>query len=132
MVQKFRNGGTEEERRSTVVLDDRIGNINLAANTEVMTAKIRWEMKNREKRKDRPWSDGEEWIEVEKKTIYDEETNRIDFRKMKVTDLSSCRRIETPEELPDKKIEIAIASVKAKLSKVNEDYLKEYCDKMET
>ena len=48
---------------------------------------------------------------------------------MKVTDLSSFRIIETPEELPDKKIEIAITSVKAKLSKVNEDYLKEYCDK---
>ena len=93
-----------------------------------MAAKIRWEMRNRKKRNNRPWTEEEEWIETQKKIVYNEETSSVDFRKKKVTEMSQCRRIETPEELKDSKIEIAIASVKSKLSNINEEYISEKCD----
>ena len=108
---------------------EKIDKINLATAAEVMSAKIRWEMRSREEKDFEPWSEESEWKEVMKKTVHDQESCHMNFQKRRVTDLSRCRRLETPDELHNMpNVEIVLASVKSQLAQINEEYIAAECD----
>ena len=85
---------------------------------EVLT-KIRWEDRSRDER------DGEQWTpeyQIEKNlfhTVYDEENGVLDFRKKRVTDLKTNRRIIIPDPseniVNNTPIEVGFANIKTRI-----------------
>ena len=69
--------------------------------TEELLAKMRWEDRSRDEREGQEWTP--EW-EIEKTlshTAFDEAEGSLDFKKKRVTDLKTNRRIVIPEQTPD-------------------------------
>ena len=90
---------------------DKIDKDVVAAASETMIDKLRWEMRARDERENKPKTLETEWESVEAKTVFDEESASVDFSKQRVTDMSSCRRINVPEPI-DENAEIVFANIK--------------------
>ena len=56
----------------------KIDKVQMEAASEVMVDKIRWEMRSRQEREG-PWTEEEEWKQVEAKTVHDEAKQTMEF-----------------------------------------------------
>ncbi len=100
--------------------------------TEEVLAKIRWEDMSRDER------DGEQWTpeyQIEKNlfhTVYDEENGVLDFRKKRVTDLETNRRIIIPEPseniVNNTPIEVGMANMKTRIDNFVQTTIKQKCN----
>ena len=86
----------------------------------MLMTKMRWELMSRGERS-QTWS--EEWEEermLEKK-VYGDTTHTLDFRKQRVTDMKSCKRIRLPQ--PRNNTEVILANLLQRLKEVTNSYL---------
>ena len=100
--------------------------------TEEVLAKIRWEDRSRDER------DGEQWTpeyQIQKTlltTVYEEENGVLDFRKKRVTDLKTNRRIIIPEPseniINNTPIEVGMANMKTRIDNFVQTNMKQKCD----
>ena len=75
--------------------------IDMETAAEIMNAKIKVEMKARQRieKKERRW----EVRQQEEKIVYDPYSNILNFEKRRVTDMATCRRVYPPPPLPSDK-----------------------------
>ena len=66
------------------------------------------------------WSEEIEWQTVQQKTIYNRSDGAIQFSKLRVMDLPTCRRITVPEPRENDD-EIVFASMKNKIDAVTDN-----------
>ena len=92
-----------------------------------MICKIRWEERSQEQRDGAPWTEEQEWEDVQAKTVSDTERGSMDFSKQRVTDLKTCRRINIPDPR-NAETETILANMKGKISAAAMKYIKEKCD----
>ena len=104
-----------------------ISDTRMEVELEAMLTKYRWEARSKEQRKGKPWS--EEWQAEQMKAskVYDAENNKMEFKKRKVSDIPTCRRITLPEPI-DEGIEIGIRATKQRMMDVIKEYKEKYCD----
>ena len=107
---------------------ERLSKINIQAQLEAMNAKIRWELRNRERREGRPWSLEQEWEDVQAKTVYNEADGIMDFSKLRVTDAPFNRRVGVPKAM-NENIETVLANLKLEATEVFEKFVDKNCDK---
>ena len=71
---------------------------------------------------------GEEWTEEwekmqqKERTVYDKETNKMDFANGRVTDIPTCRRVIPPQSLPARETAI-LTNMKSRLNEVTRAYI---------
>ena len=98
---------------------------------EVANCKLRWELMNRREREEE--GESEEWTEewemerMEKETTYDSNSKVLDFRKKRVTDLPTCRRIVLPEAQGEDN-EVVMRSMTQRLKSTVSTFKREQCD----
>ena len=107
---------------------EQINRTMIQTSCEVLNAKIRMEVRARERREGRPWSLDEEYEDVKQRTVFDIDNCTLDFSKRRVTDLSLNRRIEVPKAQIDQ-IETILANQTARILEVTDKFIGEKCDK---
>ena len=73
------------------------------------------------------WTEEWEMMQQKERTVYDKETNRMDFANRRVTDIPSCRRTIPPQPLPPRETTI-LTNLKSKLGEVTKAYITSRCD----
>ena len=96
-------------------------------NTEVAIDKLRWSKRSERERGGEPLTEEQQWEEVQAKTVYDETNNQVDFKKARVTDFQSCRRITVPEP-EDEDTEVVFAAMKEEIVGMTKAVMAEICD----
>ena len=95
--------------------------------TQMLMAKIRWELRSQEEREGEVWS--EAWEErMMEKTVYDDSTHKLDFNKQRVTDMKSCRRIRLPQPT-DTRTEVIMVNMLQRVLEKTKNYRETKCDK---
>ena len=107
---------------------DKISKEQLEVAAEVLANKIRWELRARDQREGAEWTEEHEWELVKEKMVFDEPNKSMNFAKQRVTDMESCRRINTPDPGKERD-EIVIANLKSRFVSAGMDYVKQNCDK---
>ena len=94
--------------------------IDMETAAEIMNAKIKVEMKARQRiEKERRW----EVRQQEEKIVYDPYSNILNFEKRRVTDMATCRRVYPPPPLPSDK------TIVSKNMTDTREYIKTVCDR---
>ena len=123
-----------ETQRSVLTLPpkfttyEHISDTAMEAEMEVMNCKLRWENMNKAEREGETWTKEWERERMEKENVYDNQRQVMDFKKMRVTELPTCRRIMLPEP-QEESIEIEMRSMTQRLKDVVSGYKTEFCDR---
>ena len=66
-------------------------------NIQVMAAKLRMSLRNQEEKGSQGLEEQDEEAEMASKRVFDSMRGLVDFRKKRVTDMVTCKRIKVPE-----------------------------------
>ena len=61
-----------------------------------MNVKVRREIRSKNERDGEPWTQESQEQDLEAKKVYDHENHHVDLSKLRVTSLTSCRRVFLP------------------------------------
>ena len=116
----------------------RVSEEEMEVETELMIAKMKWELRARGERAaereeegqagDERWTEEWERKQLKEREVYCEETNTMDFSNRRVTDIPTCRRTIPPQPLPPEETTI-LTNLKSRLKGVTKTYVKDRCDR---
>ena len=107
---------------------ENISDMAMEAEMEVMNCKLRWENMNKAERGGETWTKEWERERMEKESIYNNQRKVMDFKKMRVTELPTCRRVMLPDP-QEESIEIEMRSMTQRLKDAVSGYKSEFCDR---
>ena len=128
-------GGTEISKNQQAILQlppgfttyEKITETEIETEIEIMMNKARWEQRNKREREGEEWTEELEDQEIEDSTVYDTNKNKLEFRKQRVTELPTCRRIHLPE-YEDERFEIHLKILKEEMMDEVKEYIANKCD----
>ena len=106
---------------------EQVSETEMETEMEVMMNKARWEHQNKKNREGEEWSEDWQDEEIEEYNTYNSEKKVLDFSKLKVTELPTCRRITLPG-CEDESLELQLRITKEKMMNVVKEYKLKYCD----
>ena len=100
----------------------------IKVSTEIMKDKIRWELRSREEREDRPWTEDMEFKEQDEKEVFRPEERRMEFSRRRVTDMPTNRFIHIPNPAAPA-IETVLDNISCRVDTLTTAYIQRKCDK---
>ena len=100
----------------------------IKVSTEIMKDKVRWELRAREEREGRPWSEEWEFQQQDEKEVFRSNEKKMEFARRRVTDMPTNRDIRIPDPAHPN-VETVLDNISCKISEVANNYIKNKCDK---
>ena len=100
----------------------------IKVSTEIMKDKIRWELRSREEREDRPWTEDMEFKEQDEKEVFRPEERKMEFSRRRVTDMPTNRFVHIPNPARPE-VETVLDNMSNRVIAVANAYIQEKCDK---
>ena len=100
----------------------------IKVSTEIMKDKVRWELRAREEREQRPWNEEWEFQQQDEKEVFRPDERKMEFSRRRVTDMPTNRDINIPEPA-EQNIETVLDNISSKVNAVANNYIKTKCDK---
>ena len=100
----------------------------IKVSTEILKDKVRWELRAREEREGRPWSEEWEFQQQDEKEVFRSNEKKMEFARRRVTDMPTNRDIRIPDPAHPN-VETVLDNISCKISEVANNYIKNKCDK---